>query len=271
MQFLLHTFRRARQERLPQIAGSLAFATVLSAVPLLGVSYVLFTRYPVLRHFRDAIEAYLLRSLLPPDIAQPVLRYLHQFAVNAGGLTLIGLLFLVVAAVALLLTIENAFNQIWGVKRNRPFLRRVGLYLVMLAVGPPVVGASLWATSTAIAASAGWLQTLPPAVHQALSYGPVLLGTLAMAALFHAVPNTRVPPWHALVGGLIAAVAFESGKRAFAAYLIKVPTYQAVYGAFAVLPVFLLWVYLSWLVTLAAALLTSSLGRVAPKGAGKPR
>lgn len=265
------TIRRARQERLPQIAGSLAFATVLSAVPLLAVSYALFTRFPVFRRFKDAIESMLLQSLLPADIAQPVLKYLNRFAANAGSLTLMGSLFLLVAALALLLTIENAFNQIWGVKRNRPFFKRVGLYLVMLAVGPPVLGASLWATSWLLGASAGWLQALPHEAQVALGYGPVLLGTAALAGLFYAVPNTTVRPLHALVGGVIAALAFEWGKRGFAAWLLKLPTYKAVYGAFAVLPVFLLWVYLSWLVTLAAALITANLGAAAPKAAGKRR
>ena len=137
------TVRRAREERLPQVAGSLTFTTVLSIVPFLSVSFALFTRVPALRRLEEAIENLLLRSLLPDDIARPVLGYLHQFATNASGLTLVGSLFLVVAAIAMLLTIENALNQIWKVRRNRPFLKRVGLYLLVLAVGPPALGASL--------------------------------------------------------------------------------------------------------------------------------
>src|SRR5437868_7753600 len=123
------TIRRAREERLPQVAGSLTFTTVLSIVPFLGVSFALFTRFPVFRRFEKAIEEILLRSLLPADLSRTVLRYLSQFAENAGGLTLLGSLFVVATAVALLLTIENALNQIWEVRRPRPFLKRVGLYL----------------------------------------------------------------------------------------------------------------------------------------------
>ncbi|MCR5883771.1 YihY family inner membrane protein [Rhizobacter sp. J219] len=266
-QFFRQTFQRARKERLPQIAGSLTFTTVLSGVPFLAICFALFTRYPSLfKRFKDAIEALLLRNLLPADIAQPVLRHLGQFAANAGGLTWAGSLFLLATSLALLLTVENALNQIWGVKRNRPFLKRVGLYLAMLALGPPVLGVSLWASSYLLGMSMGWIEALPPAAHAALNFAPALLGAVALACLFRVVPNTRVGWPQALVGGALGSIAIELAKRGFAAYLLKLPTYKAVYGAFAVLPAFLLWVYVSWLVTLAAALVAANLGRPAGKG-----
>ena len=266
------TVRRARKERLAQIAGSLTFTTVLSIAPFLAVSFALFTRFPVFRRFEDALEEHLLKSLLPPDISRSVLRYLNQFAANASGLTLVGSLFLLAAAVALLLTVENAFNQIWAVKRNRPFYKRVGLYLLMLAAGPPALGVSLWATSYVLSASLGLIGSLPPAAGFVLNLGPVLLSTVLVTALFRFVPNTKVRWRDAIAGGLIAGIALELGKRGFAAYVLKIPTYKAVYGAFAVFPVFLLWVYFSWLVTLAAALLAANLARGTPRpGSAAPR
>jgi membrane protein len=255
------TLRRARQERLTQVAGTLAFTTLLCAVPLLAVSLALFTRFPAFGRFEAALEAHLLRSLLPVDIARTVLKHLHQFATNANGLTWLGALFLLGSAIAMLLTVENALNQIWNVKRRRPLLRRVGLYLVMLAVGPPALGLSLWAMSTVLGASLGWIGPLPPRARFVLDLGPALLSWAGLACLFYFMPNTRVRRRDALAGGLLASVALELGKRGFTAYLLKIPTYQAVYGAFAVFPVFLLWVYFSWLVTLAAALVAASLGR----------
>ncbi len=258
------TLQRARQERLAQVAGSLSFTTLLALVPLVSVAFALFTRFPVFQRLEAAIEEHLLRSLLPAEIARTVLRWLNQFAANASGLTFVGSLLLLAAAVALLLTIENALNQIWGVKRQRPLLRRVGLYLVLLAAGPPLLGASLWATSFVAGASAGWVDAhLPAWAGFALNLGPVLLGTFCVAALFRLVPNTPVRRRDALVGGLLAGIAFELGKRGFAAYLVKLPTYSAVYGAFSVLPLFMLWVYFSWFVTLAAALVSASLARSA--------
>jgi membrane protein len=247
----------------------LAFTTLLSVVPFLAVSFALFTRFPIFKRFETAIQEYLLKSLLPADISRTVLKYLSHFAENANSLTLLGSLFVLVTALALLLTIENALNQIWDVKR-RPFIKRVGLYLVMLAVGPPVLGASLWATSYVLSASVGLIGTVPPSIKFVLTLGPVLLSSVSMAAMFYFVPNAKVRRRDAIAGGLLAGVAFELGKRGFAAYLIKVPTYKAVYGTFAAFPVFLLWVYFSWLVTLTAALVTANLSRAESRPGSKP-
>jgi len=266
LSLVLLTFRRAREERLAQVAGSLTFTTLLSVVPILAVSFALFVRFPAFRQLEDAIQQHLLKSLLPTEISRTVLKYLAQFAANANGLTWAGSLFVLVTAIAMLLTVENALNQIWQVKKPRPLLRRVGLYLLMLAAGPPVVGASLWATSYVLGASVGLIGALPPSLKLALDWSPVALGAVGLAAVFRFVPNTRVEYWHAAAGGLLASVGLELGKRGFAAYLLKVPTYKAVYGTFATLPVFLLWLYFSWLVMLTAALVTANLGRV-KKGA----
>lgn len=255
------TVQRARKERLAQVAGSLTFTTLLSLVPLLAVSFALFTRFPVFQRFEQAIERHLLQGLLPAELSRTVLHTLHQFAANASGLTWLGSVFLLTAALALLLTIENALNQMWLVTRNRPLLRRLGLYLVMLAVGPPALGVSLWATSTLIGASLGWIGTLPPSFAFVLDMGPLLLATLVLTALFRFVPNTTVPLGDALLGGLLGGIAFELGKRGFAAYLVKLPTYRTVYGSFATFPMFLLWMYFSWLVTLLAAMVTANLAR----------
>lgn len=259
------TIQRARKERLAQVAGSLTFTTVLSVVPFLAVCFALFTRFPMFRRFEDALQQYLLRSLLPLDMSRGVLKHLDQFAANAARLTLLGSVFLLVTAVALLLTIENALNQIWNVKRKRPFLKRVGLYLLMLAVGPPVLGVSLWASSYVLGVSMGLIGTLPHWLKVVLDFGPALLSMAVLSALYYFLPNTPVRRRQALAGGLIGSVCLELGKRVFGSYLLKVPTYKAVYGAFALVPVFLLWVYFSWLVTLGAALIAANLGAGAPR------
>ena len=141
--------------------------------------------------------------------------------------------------------------------------------MLTLAVGPPALGVSLWATSYVLGASMGLIGTLPPSARFVLNLGPVALTWVGLASLFYFVPNTRVRRRDAIVGGLIASIALELGKRGFAAYLLKVPTYKAVYGTFAVFPVFLLWVYFSWLVTLAAALITANLARTTPRPRNK--
>lgn len=254
------TLRRARQERLPQIAGTLAFTTLLSIVPLLAVSFALFTRFPIFSRFEAALEEHLLKSMLPADIARTVLRYLHQFAANASGLTWVGSLFLLCAAIAMLLTVENAFNQIWQVRRRRPFVRRVGLYLAALAIGPSVLAASLWASACLIGLSVGWLAPVSGWATFLLGSGPVVLNAMGLACLYRFLPNARVRWRDALLSGVVASLLLEAGKHGFAAYVLTLPTYKAVYGAFAVVPVFLLWMYFSWLATLFAGLIAAHLG-----------
>jgi membrane protein len=254
------TARRAREERLPQVAGSLTFTAVLAIVPLLAAGFALFTRIPSFRRVGTAIREQLLQAFLPADIARPVLKYLAQFTGNTSGLSMLGSVFVLGSALAMMLSLENVLNRIWQVRKDRPIVKRLALYLLLLFAGPAAIGASIWATSWLLAMSTGLLGTLKPPAAILLSVAPVVFGMVGFACLFYFVPNMRVRKRDAVVGGLLASVAFELGKRGFALYLLKVPTYKTVYGAFAPLLVFLLWVYYSWLVTLAAALVAAGLG-----------
>lgn len=253
--------RRGREERLAQAAGGLTFTMVVSVVPLLAVSFALFARIPALRASGEAIREHLLRGLLPPDIARTVLKHLAHFTGNAGGLTQLGFVVLLVSALLLLLSVENTLNRIWQVKKPRTVLRRLVLYVSMLLTGPVIIGASLWAVSYLVAASSGLAGTRPDWLPHALNLGPAVLSVAGFACLFRFVPHTAVRWRNAIAGGLLAGIAFELGKHGFAIYLANVPTYRTIYGAFAPLLAFLVWVYYSWLVTLAAALVSASLPR----------
>jgi membrane protein len=266
--FVGNIVRRGREERLALGAGGLTFTTMLSLVPFLVVSFALFTRIPALRGAGNTIREHLLQDLLPPEIAKAVVRQVVQFMGNAGHLTLIGSLALLVSALGLLLSVENTLNRIWQVKKPRPLLRRALLCIVILLAGPVVIGAASWATASAFAASGGWIASQPAWLQRVVSFGPILFGAIAFACLYRFVPATEVTRRHALVGGLLAGAAFELGKRGFAIYLASVPTYRTMYGAFAPLLAFLLWVYYSWFVTLAAALVAANLSR---QGKQRPR
>ncbi|RYF40170.1 MAG: YihY family inner membrane protein, partial [Comamonadaceae bacterium] len=224
-----------------------------------------FLRFPVTRRLGEVIREHLMKGLLPADISRTVLKHVGQFAANTGGLTLVGFLFVVVTALAMLLSVENVLNRLWQVRKNRPVHKRLGLYVLMLVAGPVLLGASLWATSYLQAASGNLLRTLPVSASIILNLGPIALGTAGFGGLFYLVPNAKVRGRDAIAGGLLAAIAFELGKRGFALYLVKVPTYKTVYGTFAPVLLFLTWVYFSWLVTLTSALVTANLPR-----AGKP-
>ncbi|MEO8390331.1 MAG: YhjD/YihY/BrkB family envelope integrity protein [Polaromonas sp.] len=253
--------QRGRDERLPQAAGGLTFTLMLSMVPLLAVSFALFARIPALHAAGEAIREHLLRGLLPEGIAKTVLKHLAQFAGNASGLTLVGFAVLLVSALSLLLSMENTLNRIWQVKKPRPLLRRLGLYTGMLLTGPVLIGASLWGASYLVAASSGLVAAQPTWLLHTLSLGPVVLSAAGFTCLFRFVPYTVVRWRDAIAGGLLAGIAFELGKYGFAIYLANVPTYRTIYGSFAPLLAFLVWVYYSWLVTLVAAVVSASLPR----------
>jgi len=171
----------------------------------------------------------------------------------------VGIVFLALTAMLMMHTIEDAFNTIWRVSKKRTLIQRVLIYWAVLTLAPLLIGGSLSLTSWLAGISAGYANQVPEFDVVILKVVPVLLTTLAFSLLFRVVPNRFVPLRHAFIGGVVAAVAFESMNRAFAYYIAHFPTYKLVYGAFASIPIFLLWIYLSWLTILLGALITSSL------------
>lgn len=250
---------RIAGERLTQVASSLTFTTVLAIVPLLAVVLSLFTAFPLFSDFRLALEDYLASNLMPADVSADIMEYLNQFAQQASKLTAIGSLFLIVTSVMLIMTIDSALNDIWHVSRQRPLHQRILVYWAVISLGPLVLGGSLWATSVLARTSMGLAGDLSPLVNIALSVLPVLLTGLAFTALFVVVPNRSVHWRDAAIGGFATAIVLETMKAGFAYYISQFPSYTVIYGAFAAVPVFLLWIYLSWLAIMAGAVLTASL------------
>ena len=254
-----YALRRAGEDRLPQVASSLTFTTVLSLVPILTVAFALFTAFPMFKSFRADIEGYMFSNLVPSNISRPILTYLNQFSSNAKGLTAAGLIGLVVTSVMTMLTVENALNAIWRVRHRRPLAQRVLVFWALMTFAPVLIGASLSVSSYLVSISAGYVHKLPFGLGVIVGVIPILLSAIAFAMLYVFVPNTNVERRDAFVAGLIAAIAFEFAKRGFGSYVAHIPTYTAVYGAFAALPIFLTWIYVSWLVTLLGATIASTL------------
>lgn len=255
----LHTFRqRFREEKLGLTAGSLTFTTLISLVPLLTVMLAIFTAFPMFSSFQSALEQYFLKSLIPPNIAKPVLASLTQFAAKANKLGVVGLVALGITALALMLTIDRTLNAIWRVQRPRPMAQRVLVYWAALTLGPLLLGGSLTLTSYAISVGQGYLTAMPASMSTALGSADVVLLGLAISGLFHYVPNTHVRWRHALLGGAFVSIGFSLAKSLLAWYVKQVPTYSTLYGAFATVPVFLIWVYLGWVIVLLGAILAAN-------------
>ncbi len=253
----LHTVRmRFREDRLGITASSLTFTTLISLVPLVTVTLALFTAFPIFAKFQNALQKYFLQSLVPDTIAKPVLGALTQFASKANQLGSVGLVLLVFTAVALMLTIDRTLNAIWRVRKPRPIGQRVLVYWAAMTLGPLLLGISLSLTAY-VMSSKGVAQAMPGGLGFLL--GVLEFGVLcaAMAALFHYVPNTHVRWRHALAGALFSAVAFELAKKGLGWYLANVPTYTNIYGAFATVPILLIWIYLAWGIVLMGAVVAA--------------
>jgi membrane protein len=186
-----------------------------------------------------------------------VLGYLNQFAGKASKLGVAGLAVLLGSALALIFTIDRTLNGIWRVRARRPFGQRVLIYWAAITLGPVLLGASLSMTSYALSASKGLVGALPGGVSLLLDLLQFLMVAGGMAAMFHYVPNTFVRWGHAWMGGLFVSAGMEVAKKLLALYLSNVPTYSAVYGAFATLPILLVWIYMAWAIVLLGAALTA--------------
>lgn len=257
--FVRAVARRFVKDRGPSLAASLTYTTLLALVPLATITLTLITAFPVFDQFTGSTPRFLEQSVLPPPVAHAVLGYVQEFAANARGLTALGLATLALIAFLTMFTIESAFNQIWRVRRTRPLLVRLPIYLGVLTLGPILLGISLTITSFVVSASLGYVQRVPGASTLVVTVVPLALGAIAFTLLYFVVPNRAVAFRHAAAGGALAAVLFELVKRGFALYIQYFPSYSNVYGAFSAVPLFLIWVYASWTVVLLGAVIASLL------------
>jgi membrane protein len=254
--FLTLAWRRFTEERCLQIASSLTFTALLALVPIITVTLTLISAFPVFRELMLNVQQFLVENMLPQS-AENIALYFERFAENAARLTAVGVAFLFVTAMIVLLTIDRALNQIWRVRRRRPAVQSVFIYWALLTVGPLLIGASLSLTSWLVSQSVGLVKDVPFAGKLVLRLVPILLTGIAFTLVYIAIPNRRVLIRDALSGGFLAALAFEGMKHGFAAYITHFPTHKVVYGAFASVPIFLLWIYLSWLVVLSGAVIAA--------------
>jgi membrane protein len=261
---------RFREDRLGVTASSLTFTTTISLVPLFTVALAIFSAFPMFAQLQKNLQQWLVRSLVPDNIAKQVLSYLNQFAAKAGEMGWAGALALLITALALILTIDRKLNDIWRVRESRPLTQRVLVYWAVLTLGPLLLAGSLSATSYALSASKGLVTAMPGGIKFLLTVVQFALMGGGVAALYRYVPNTHVRWSHALIGGLFVASGLELAKKLLSWYLSTVPTYSVVYGTFASVPILLVWIYLAWVIVLlgavVAAYLPSLLSGIARRG-----
>ncbi len=251
--------QRFREDHMGLTASSLTFTTSIALVPFFTVALAIFTAFPMFSKLQGVLQVWLVNSLIPDNISRQVLGYLTQFARQANKLGVVGLAVLLGTAIALILTIDRTLNGIWRVKKPRPLAQRVLIYWAAITLGPLVLGASLAVTSYVISGSRGVVSTMPGGLRVLLDILQFFLLAGGMAALYRYVPNTFVRWAHAWAGGLFVAAGIELAKKLLSLYLSSVPTYSLVYGAFATLPILLVWIYVAWVIVLLGAVIAAYL------------
>ncbi|MEO7755312.1 MAG: YihY family inner membrane protein [Dokdonella sp.] len=257
--FLDFTWHRFLEDRCMQTAGALSFTTVFALVPLTAAILGILAAFPGFAGWREQITLWVFDNFVPAA-GSTVQGYITQFADNASKATAVGALVLLFSAVSLMMSIEDAFNRIWRVHVARRAAARFVIYWTALTLGPLLLVAALAISSYALA-----LPFIDAAEAQfsvkarVLAVLPFLIVWSGMLAAYAVIPNRTVPMRYALIGASIAAILFEAAKRAFALYAINYASYQAVYGALAMVPIFIFWIYLSWTIVLFGASITASL------------
>ncbi len=251
--------QRFREDRMGLAASSLTFTTSIALVPFFTVALAIFTAFPMFAKLQVLLQAWLVESLIPENIARQVLGYLTQFTRQANRLGVVGLAVLAVTAVALVFTIDRTLNAIWRVRQPRPLTQRLLIYWAAVTLGPLLLAGSLAATSYVLPLVRGGGGAPSNLVQFFIDLLEFLMLSGAMAALYRYMPNTYVKWSHAWVGGLFVAVGMAVAKKILTLYLQSVPTYSVVYGAFATVPILLVWIYMAWMIVLSGAVITAYL------------
>ncbi|CAK7022245.1 MAG: hypothetical protein CITR_00930 [Citrobacter freundii] len=239
------------------LAGNLAYVSLLSLVPLIAVVFALFAAFPMFSDVSVQLRHFIFANFIPAtgDVIQ---RYIEQFVANSNKMTAVGACGLIVTALLLMYSIDNALNTIWRSKRTRPKVYSFAVYWMILTLGPLLAGASLAISSYLL--SLRWASDLNTVIDNILRIFPLVLSWLSFWLLYSIVPTTRVPNRDAVIGAFVAAVLFETGKKGFALYITMFPSYQLIYGVLAVIPILFVWVYWTWCIVLLGVEITVTLG-----------
>ncbi|HTD29815.1 MAG TPA: YihY family inner membrane protein, partial [Xanthomonadaceae bacterium] len=250
--FLRFLLKRFFEDNWLLTAGALSYTTLLAIVPLTATVLGVIAMFPVYQVWGDDLSAFLFRNFVPKAAAS-VADYIHTFAIGARGLTGFGAAGVVATSLLTLSSIEDAFDRIWRVPVSRPPFSRFLVYCAALAFGPLLAVLSLAISSYLFSLPLVAAAQQSPLARYGLRLVPVALELFALSAAYAVIPNRSVRLRHALAGGALATLLFECAKYAIA-YYFKRSAYQQIYGALALMPIFLLWIWVSWLVILLGAI-----------------
>jgi membrane protein len=214
---------------------------------------------PSVIQVKNAFKNWLLETYMPGGINQQVFIYLDQFSSQARGLTFVGLAGLIITTIMTLAVIEGAFNQIFKVSASRPFYKKIIIYSAATILGPILLGFGIYLSGVLFSASEGWISAVSIGFQVVATIAPICLAILVYAVVYKILPYAKILWRDAFIGALVAALAFELMKFGFALFLSHTAFYKTVYGAFAIFPLGLTWIYLTWWITLTGAVIVANL------------
>lgn len=256
LKFSRYTVERYIEDHCVDAAAGLTYTTLFSIVPLLTVSIGVIAVVPVFAPWVEGAQEFLLAHIVPSS-SEVVEGALVQFSQTAKNLTGLSLILLFVTVLLLLNTIETSFNRIWGIRTKRPLSIRLLLYWALITLGP-LLFAAFAAASVSLETELMGNVVETPLYRFLVSLVPQITGIIFFMILFGLVPNCLVPLKHAFIGALVTVMALSIAENMFSVSQLGA-SYSKVYGAFAALPVFLVWLYVSWVIILFGANLTRCL------------
>ena len=256
---LKQSFRHFLSHDCLRSAAALSFTTLLSIVPIVALLFFSVSQFVNNSENQLTIHNTLL-NIFSPSVGQEMQAKLLLLAEQASKLRTFGLSVLVVTVLLGLNTIDLTINNIWNIERCKRTLLKLALYFLVLMFIPILVGISLYISTYFFSALALGTTLESSLLNSILVHAvPITVTWLAFVSIYLWMPNTKVEVKSALIGGAIAALLFECAMILFLLYISYFPSYDLIYGAFAVLPLFCLWIYISWIIVLIGAVITFNL------------
>lgn len=256
LKLLYAMVKRFNWVRVPEMAASLTYTTLLALVPLLTIVLVILSALPFFGNVSDAFMHFV-HEVIVPQSAASISVYLDDFHQHAGKLTTISLVAMMLTSLMMVHTLDTVFNRIWQVRKQRSLWIRLPIYVLLLILAPVLIGVSI--TVSVYFLQLKLLHQVPIFEGSQKWAFSFIIDTLLFYFTFRLVPNCFVPFKIALLGALLTSLFLELTKTGFTWYMQHLSHFELVYGAFAVIPIFLLWIHALWLIVLSGAVFTACL------------
>ncbi len=254
--FIYFLIKRAQHDTVLRVASSLSYTSLIALVPVLAIALAIFSAFPVFSEFRQQVQDFIINNMVL-DVGTDISAYFNDFIDATAKLTTIGVIGIVLTAILLLSTIENSFNFIFKVSRPRRFTTKITLYWTVITLGPLLLGAAF--SLRGYVAFNVVMQSIPEIQLFLGSVLPFVLTWLVLAGVYILVPNKKVGFFNALMGAFVAMFLFWALKNGFSLFMLKNNVYKTLYGAVAVVPLMLIWMYLYWAAVIFGAVVTAAI------------